>query len=216
MEAHWKPYLFNRKNSHYVFVCLGQLFADPSMGFITLKNHRLVWGICVCFFPQWTHLIHPKTIKRYKHIPWIPFKCLCFCWWRQVFSQCFFFSNRGVPDFAGTKESQGIHEDVLFVQVMFVGSLFLPCDEIICHSTKAHGAAAWQSQEKKSKGSKTTQVCTVQYRNPILSFFYSKNPPLSKSKKLYSIKGDSRDSQKWDPFVVSFPYIQYYSMGNLP
>lgn len=91
MEAHWKPYVFNRKNSHYVFVCLGQLFTDPSMGFITLKNHRLVWGICVCFFPQWTHLIHPKTIKRYKHIPWIPFKCLCFCWWRQVFSQCFFF-----------------------------------------------------------------------------------------------------------------------------
>lgn len=93
MEAHWKPYVFNRKNSHYVFVCLGQLFTDPSMGFITLKNHRLVWGICVCFFPQWTHLIHPKTIKRYKHIPWIPFKCLCFCWWRQVFSQCFFFQQ---------------------------------------------------------------------------------------------------------------------------
>lgn len=64
MEAHWKPYLFNRRDSHYVFVCLGQLFTDPSMGFITLKNHRLVWGICVCFFSPNEHTsFTPKQTK---------------------------------------------------------------------------------------------------------------------------------------------------------
>ena len=64
MEAHWKPYLFNRRDSHYVFVCLGQLFTDPSMGFITLKNHRLVWGICVCFFfPNEHTSFTPKQTK---------------------------------------------------------------------------------------------------------------------------------------------------------
>ena len=54
----------------------------------------------------------------------------------------------------------------------------------------------------KSKGSITTEVCTVQ-ESHIEFLFYAKTPPSSSDpflgvkdpKKLYSLKGDSRNSQ---------------------